>query len=326
MTEATFPSAPSPEAEASRPDAARALEAEASRLDAALAEVRPHLARLRRQGRVVVLGAGLGGLVLSLWLVTLDAAILGALTLIGGLAGMIYAWRHVANAQRLAIMPILAGAAGLEWDLHGYPLAQEFDDDLLPSGSRSWSDGVRAPAGDREVALAEVTVTRGSGKEQRTVFHGLGLRLPLRGPVPRLLVAGRAMTDRALGFLPAELSTHGLVEVEGVAGPEGHLGVWAESVEARRSPEARAVLEVLANLSALAGDRGPRLRSAGTRGPELHVTLAHGANLFALGGPFASEAAVSALIRRALEDLRLPFALADALLAAEQRVLAAPRG
>jgi hypothetical protein len=293
----------------------------------AVAAIRPEIRALHRRARQGLLAIGLGSVALIALATPLFPTEAWFLIAVGTpfaalLAAGLTAFRWLPRAQSRRLMPLLAQAAGLDWSEDGAAVIDRLPHNLLPSGTAQCWESVTGAIGPRQLRLAEVTVSSGSGENRRTLFNGLVLRYETLRPLPAFLVAAEAQT--APGWLGGSTLSTGRLQPAGrIEGQGCSYDIWT-APHGRDDPVLPAILGVLSDVEGILGP-GARLYSAAGGGQEIHIALTFRRNLFRMPSIFGAEAALDDRIREALADLALPLALASALLEAETRAEAAAR-
>lgn len=233
-----------------------------------------------------------------------------------GVFAAVMAWKWVIRAQEGLVMPILARSIGLSYAKNATPFVRALPKRLLPDRSiRSGEDHLTGTLGAHAIQLAEVTAETG-GKNSRVLFKGIVAQFPNRTAMPAFFIAREDKTRPGI-FFGGDLSTEGLHHLRDVSAGGRSCGIWTSWAEGPEPPALSAVIDILTSLETRLGP-GVELYAATSNGVEMHVALSHSRNLFRLGSLFPAEDRILADVQQAMQDLKIPITLAEALIRAEE--------
>jgi hypothetical protein len=230
------------------------------------------------------------------------------------LAVVLFKWTR--STQEELLMPVLARSIGFAYGKNARSFVDALPRRLLPEGSvRSGEDHLKGSLGAHAIQMAEVTAETG-GKDSDILFKGIVVQFANRTDMPAFFIA-RTEETRPGFFLGSTLSTEGLHHLRDVRIGMRDYGIWTSSAEGPEPRALSAVIDVLCGLEVRVGP-GVELYAATSNGVEMHVALSHKRNLFRAGGLFPNKDRILADVQRALQDLKIPLRLAQALIQAEE--------
>lgn len=251
------------------------------------------------------------------WDVATFVIILGVVAVVG-------AYKWAVSTQETLVMPVLAGSIGLHYGKNAKGFVDGLPKRLLPDRhARSGEDHLIGQLGAHRIQMAEVQVETG-GKNSKILFRGIVAQFPNSTAMPAFFMARQDETMPGF-FSGGRLSTEGLHHLRDVQIGTRTYGIWTSTPD---GPEPRAlsdVVEVLRGLEVRVGS-GVELYAATSNGVEMHVALSHKRNLFRAGGLFPDEARIFADVQRAMQDLKIPLTLAQALIEAEEAAVEKVKG
>lgn len=295
----------------------------------AVADLIPALRRQARTSLLLMLGtiALTAALIVAIFSLDIDRSDrweLALFPLVGGFFAVAAIHKWTVSTREALVMPILARAVGLDYGKNARGFLAALPKRLLPAKAvRSGEDHVMGRLGAHRIQMAEVTVETG-GKNSRTLLQGIVAQFPNRTAMPAFFIALADKTRPGV-FFGGDLSTEGLHHLRDVSHGSRTYGIWTSQPGGAEPPALAAVIDVLTGLEAHVGP-GAHLYSATSNGEEMHVALTHERNLFRVGGLFPDESQILADVQKALQDLTIPLALAQALIRAEEAAEAKVKG
>jgi hypothetical protein len=292
-------------------------------LGTALADVMPKIRSATHQGWAMIIAAWVLALPVSVILKPLvEKDFLWVLAPFGAAAILTAViLRHVKHRHVGLIMPHLARTMGLSFRRDGKAFLATLPERLLPKAVVTAEDHLTGRIGGREVDLAEVKVETG-GKNSRTLFKGLVIRIPNLVPLPAAFVAPAQQTEK--GFLRgAWLNTNGLFRIKDIMIQGAPYAIWASAREADPSDGLDQLLSCLTGMGTTA-ERPLTLYTATSNREVVHLAYGHESDLFNIGGLLARDEDVMAGVRAAFGDLSMALKITSAILALEARLAATP--
>ena len=262
---------------------------------------------------LALLAAVAGALVGVRWATEDPQPFLIALVLGGLSAAWLATWTR--RRHERVLMPILTDVAGLSYDPAGVPDLIGGDGPPLPRGTvRRTEDRIAGDVAGRRVRFGEATIETG-GRSSRTLFRGVVLAFPNAAPMPNFALVRKGLSKERF-LIGAQIDMRSWSLLREVTGPGGQaFELWTQ--EAPVPGDARLERVVAALFAALAKVERVRLYSVSCRRDEIFLALEHSADLFRIGGLFATRPGLQAGIERAWDDLTLPLTLAAAVLEVE---------
>lgn len=244
---------------------------------------------------------------------------LGAAIAVGALFGAYWIARALRRSHERRLMPVLARAAGLEFDPDPGRQVAALPVALLPKGAEKSEDMLSGRFGDRHLNAVELQIETG-GKNSTTLFDGFVVTVSNLLPQPEFTLVLDNQT-RA-GFL-----TRARHDVTALSRFDSY-GRWGRSYGIWGAHSARTDARVHAFLDRVFAAEGAMGSSA-----EIHavvrtaqntfVAVKHPRDLFRLGGLFAGREALTSQIEQAFNDLKLPLKAAEKVIEAEEALASA---
>lgn len=234
----------------------------------------------------------------------------------------IHSWMR--QRQKALAAPVLAQSVGLRFSPEAKRFIDDFPRRVLPErGAPHCKDHVTATLGAHEFQMAELKVLTGK-KNDKTAFQGLAVLFPNRTPLPAFFLFQDRKT-RSGAIVPRELSPDGMHHLRNVSSLRRTYGIWTSDPLEEEPPALSVVVDHLLRLEERL-DQGSELYSASSSGTELHLLISHHRNLFRVGGTFLNEARLFKEVQAAMEDLKIPLALAATLIEAEEAAVEKVKG
>lgn len=240
-----------------------------------------------------------------------------ALAVMFGIVGMIFTWMQARREQEALVMPVVAGAIGLNFDKAAKDFRATLPARLLPQKAVIRAeDNVHGQLGAHRIDMAEVTVVTG-GKNSKTLFRGLVARFPNSIAMPEFLLAPVAKTKPGVLF-SAWMPTDGLTHLRDIRGRSGEIhGLWALGHAKAEHPALPGVVEALTAMDSAIGVPA-KLFSAVSTGREMFVALSHEGDLFRIAGLIPNEARILDHVTAATRELVVVLNMARQLIAVEE--------
>lgn len=289
---------------------------------AAVRSLMPRLRTLAALAVALLVALAVATAALAVWCFRLTEAgdetyKFAGLAVMGSIAGMIFTWMHARRAQEALVMPVVAGAIGLDFDKTAKDFRATLPARLLPRKAVIHAeDNVHGQLGAHRVDVAEVTVETG-GKHSKTLFRGLVARFPNSITMPEFLLLPESKTKSGVLF-GAWMPTDGLTHLRNISGRSGETyGLWTSRPATEEHPALPKVIEALTAMESGIGVPA-KLFSAVSTGKEMFVALSHKGDLFRIGGLFPKEASILDYVSAATRELAVVLNLARELIAAEE--------
>lgn len=151
----------------------------------ALPRIEPKLRRITLEGWAAGVATALATALAVRWLFE-NSEDIGPVvfTVVLGILCLEWLARRTRRRHEARIMPMLAGAAELNYDPEGVPGLMNGDDMLRPqSGRRRTEDGIHGDIAGSRIRFGEVYLETG-GKHSRTFFKGVVAAFPNVAPLP----------------------------------------------------------------------------------------------------------------------------------------------
>lgn len=229
-------------------------------------------------------------------------------------------YRWTTSTQEELLMPVLARSIGFAYGKNARGFVASLPDRLMPTRAEvSGEDHLKGTLGAYAIQMAQVTAETG-GKDSTVLFKGIVAQFPNRTAMPAFFIAPEDKTRPAF-FLGGNLSTKGLEHLRSVQAGGRSFGVWTSASDGPEPPALSAVIDILTSLDMRIG-QVTQFYAATSDGKEMHVALTQKRDLFRLGSLVPTEARVFSGVQRAMQDLTIPLTLAQALMQAEEAVIA----